>query len=153
MRHRIREQSYLDPELNRQVRAYEAAKGWKHSAFTTVAYERFLAGERGGSDLVLSRLDTLTQRLERLQNTLELFAMAFARYAEAWCRFLPTSLPAPESMQRGDRFYAQLMRAVGDKFSAGRRLSGEVFPATGELVPPRPGSGAGGNGGGKGPGR
>jgi hypothetical protein len=146
MRHRIREQSYVDPELNRQVRAYEAARGWNHSAFTTVAYERFLGGERGGADLILSRLDTLTQRLERLQNTLDLFAMAFARYAEAWCRFLPISLPAPDSMQRGDRFYAQLMRAVADKFRAGRRLSGEVFPATGELVPPRPGSGGGGKG-------
>lgn len=153
MRHRIREQSYLDPVLNRQVRAYEAAKGWTHSAFTAAAYKRFLAAERGGADLVLSRLDTLTQRLERLQNTVDLSAMAFARYVEAWCRFLPTSLPAPDSMQRGDRLYAQLMRAVGDKFAAGRRLSGEVFPTTGEPVPPRPGSGAGVGGGGKGPGR
>lgn len=143
MRHRVREQSYLDPELNRQVRAYEAAKGWTHSAFTTAAYERLLAAERGGADLVLSRLDTLIQRFERLQNTVDLFAMAFARFVEAWCRFLPTSLPAPDSVQRGDRSYAKLMREVGDNFSAGRRFSGEVFPATGEPVPPRPGSGVG----------
>ena len=153
MRHRIREQSYVDPELNQQVRAFEAAKGWTHSAFTAAAYKRFLAAERGGADLVLSRLDTLTQRLERLQNTVDLSAMAFARYVEAWCRFLPTSLPAPDSVQRGDRSYAKLMREVGDKFSAGRRLSGEVFPAADVPVPPRPGSGAGGSGGGKRPGR
>ena len=35
MRHRIREQSYVDPELLKQVRAYEAAMGCTHSAFTT----------------------------------------------------------------------------------------------------------------------
>ena len=93
MRHRIREQSYVDPELLKQVRAYEAAKGWTHSAFTKEAYERFLAAERGDADLVGSRLDTLTQRLERHQNTLELLAMTFARYAEVWCRFLPTDIP------------------------------------------------------------
>ncbi len=40
MRHRIREQSYVDPELLQQVRAYEAAKGGTHSAFTKEAYER-----------------------------------------------------------------------------------------------------------------
>ena len=47
MRHRIREQSYVDPELNRQVRAYEPQDGWTHSAFTREAYENFLAAERG----------------------------------------------------------------------------------------------------------
>ena len=37
MRHLIREQSYIDHELNRQVQAYEAKMGWKHSAFTREA--------------------------------------------------------------------------------------------------------------------
>ena len=151
MRRRIREQSYVDPELLQQVRAYEAAKGWTHSAFTKEAYERFLSGERGDADLVGSRLDTLTQRLERHQNTLELLAMTFARYAELWCRFLPADAQTPESVQRGESWYARLMRGAGNNFRAGRRLIGEVFPATGDSVPPRPGSGLGGSG--KGPGR
>ena len=42
MRHRVREQSYVDPELLKKVQAYEAAMGWTHSAFTKEAYERFL---------------------------------------------------------------------------------------------------------------
>ena len=154
MRHRIREQSYVDPELLKQVRAYEAAMGCTHSAFTTEAYERLLATERGAADVVGSRLDTLTQRLERHQNTLELLAMAFARYTEVWCRFLPTQPQTPESVQRGEKLCSELLRGAGRKFSAGRRFSGEVFPATGEHVPPRPGSGAvGGGDSGKGPGR
>ena len=107
MRRKTREQSYVDPELLKQVKAYRAAKGWTHTAFTKAAYERFLAGERGDVDLVRSRLDTLTQRLERHQNTLELFAMTFARYAELWCRFLPTDPQTPESVQRGEKLYAR----------------------------------------------
>lgn len=154
MRHRIREQSYVDPELLKQVRAYEAAMGCTHSAFTTEAYERFLATERGDADVVGSRLDTLTRRLERHQNTLELLAMTFARYAEVWCRFLPMQPQTPESAQRGEKLYTELLRGVGRKFTAGRRFTGEVFAATGDQVPPRPGSGAvGGGDGGKGPGR
>ena len=77
MRHKVREQSYVHPELRKKVQAYASARGWTRSAFTKEAYERFLAGERGDVDLVGSRLDTLTQRLERLQSTLELLAMTF----------------------------------------------------------------------------
>ena len=146
MRHKIREQSYLDPELLKQVKAYEAAKGWKHNAFTKEAYERFLASERGNADVVGSRLDTLTQRLERHQHTLELLAMTFARYAELWCRYLPAEPPAPESAQRAEHLYGRLMQGAGSRFRAGRRLSGEVFPAAADKIPPRPGSGAGGKG-------
>jgi hypothetical protein len=154
MRHRIREQSYVDPELLKQVRAYEAAMGCTHSAFTTEAYERLLATERGAADVVGSRLDALTQRLERYQNTVELLAMTFARYTEVWCRFLPTQTQTPESLQRAEKLYGELLRGAGRKFSAGRRFSGEVFPPTGDRVPPRPGSGAvGGTDSGKGPGR
>ena len=154
MRHKIREQSYLDPELLKQVKAYEAAKGWKHNAFTKEAYERFLASERGNADVVGSRLDILTQRLERHQYTLELLAMTFAHYTELWCRFLPSQPPTPESVQRAEKLYSDLLRGAGRKFSAGRRFSGEVFPPTGDRVPPRPGSGAVGvSDSGKGPGR
>ena len=154
MRHKVREQSYVHPELRKKVQAYASARGWTRSAFTKEAYERFLAGERGDVDLVGSRLDTLTQRLERLQNTLELLAMAFAHYTELWCRFLPTQPPTPESVQRGEKLYGELLRGAGRKFSAGRRFSGEVFPPTGDRVPPRPGSGAVGvSDSGKGPGR
>jgi hypothetical protein len=152
MRHKIREQSYVDPELLKQVQAYEAAKGCTHTAFTKEAYERFLATERGDADIVGSRLDTLTQRLERNQHTLDLLAMTFARFAEVWCRYLPAEPQTPESVQRGEHLYGRLMRGAADKFRAGRRLIGEVFPATGDRVPPRPGSGpVGGSGGGKGP--
>lgn len=154
MRHKVREQSYVNPELQKQVQAYASAKGWTRSAFTKEAYERFLAGERGAADVVGSRLDALTQRLERHQNTLELLAMAFAHYTELWCRFLPTQTPTPESVQRAEKLYSQLLRGAGRKFSAGRRFSGEVFPPTGDREPPRPGSGAvGGTDSGKGPGR
>jgi hypothetical protein len=154
MRHRIREQSYVDPELLKQVRAYEAAMGCTHSAFTTEAYERLLATERGAADVIGARLDALAQRLDRHQNTLELFAMAFAHYTELWCRFLPPQPPTPESLQRAEKLYSQLLRGAARKFSAGRRFSGEVFPPTGDRVPPRPGSGpVGGTDSGKGPGR
>lgn len=154
MRHKVREQSYVDPELLKQVRTYEAAQGCTHSAFTKAAYERFLASERGDGELVGARLDTLTQRLERHQNTLELLAMTFARYAEVWCLFLPAISQTPESARRAEGLYRELMRGVGSKFRAGRRLSGEVFPATGDHAPPRPGSAAvDGGAGGKGSGR
>lgn len=154
MRRKIREQSYLDPELLKQVKAYEAAMGWRHNAFTKKAYERYLAGERGNAELVGSRLDTLTQRLERCQYTLELLAMTFARFAEVWCRYLPTEPQTPEAVRRGEHLYGRLMHGAANKFRAGRRLSGEVFPATDDHVPPRPGSGTvGGGGSGKGPGR
>ena len=141
MRHKIREQSYVDPELLAQVRAYEAAKGWRHSAFTKEAYKRFLAGERGNPDLVVRRLDVLTQGLERFHTTLELLGMTLALHAKLWCRSLPASPSTPDSSQRGDTLYGDLMRGVASKFRAGRRLNGEVFPANGDDLPPRPGSG------------
>jgi hypothetical protein len=151
MRHKIREQSYVDPELLAQVRAYEAAKGWTHSAFTKEAYKRFLAVERGNPDLVVRRLDVLTQGLERFHTTLELLGMTLALHAKLWCRSLPASPSTPDSSQRGDTLYGDLMRGVASKFRAGRRLNGEVFPANGDDLPPRPGSGVVA-GSGKGPG-
>jgi hypothetical protein len=151
MRHKIREQSYVDPELLAQVWAYEAAKGWTHSAFTKEAYKRFLAGERGNPDLVVRRLDVLTQGLERFHTTLELLGMTLALHAKLWCRSLPASPSTPDSSQRGDTLYGDLMRGVASKFRAGRRLNGEVFPANGDDLPPRPGSGVVA-GSGKGPG-
>lgn len=143
MRNKIREQSYVDPELLKQVQTYEAAKGWTHSAFTKEAYERFLAAERGDLDLVVRRLDVLTQTLERFHTTLELLAMTLALYAKLWCRSLSASPNTPDAAQRGDRLYGELMRGVASRFRAGRRLSGEVFASTGDDLPSRPGSGAG----------
>ena len=154
MRHKIREQSYVDPELRKKVQAYESARGGRAARSRKRHMSASWPGERGDVDLVGSRLDTLTQRLERHQNTLELFAMTFAHYTELWCRFLPTQPPTPESVQRAEKLYSELLRGAGRKFSAGRRFSGEVFPPTGDRVPPRPGSGAvGGSDSGKGPGR
>ena len=143
MRRRIREQSYVDPDLLQRARAYEAARGWTHSAFTNAAYQKFLDGQRGDPDLVLRRLDGLTQGLERFHTTVELLAMTLALYTKLWCRSLPPSPITPEASQWGDSLYADLMRAVANKFRAGRRLSGEVFPSSGDDISPRPGSGAG----------
>jgi hypothetical protein len=147
MRLRIREQSYVAPDLLHQVHAYEAARGWTHSAFTTEAYKRFLASERGNPDLVVRRLDVLTQGLERFHTTLELLGMTLALHAKLWCRSLSASPNTPDSSQRGDTVYGELMRGVASKFRAGRRLNGEVFPANGDDLPPRPGSGVGAGGG------
>jgi hypothetical protein len=151
MRHKVREQSYLDPDLLRQAKAYAAAKHWKHSAFTAAAYRKLFEVEGGSNrDLVVRRLDVLTQQTERLQSSLEILGMTFALYAEVWCRSLPASPGTPDASQRAEKVYGEFMRGVATRFNAGRRLKGEVFPSTGEL-PPRPGSGAtGGSGKGEG---
>lgn len=141
MRYRIREQSYIDAELNRQVRAYAAAKGWTHSAFTREAYKRLLNGDRGDPDLVIRRLDTLGRGFDGLQNTLELVGVTVALYAKLCLRHLQLSASTQDSPQRGDSLYGELMRGVATKFRAGRRLQGEVFPPSGDELPPRPGSG------------
>jgi hypothetical protein len=147
MRHKVREQSYVDPDLLRKAQAYAAAKRWKHSAFTTEAYKKFFEVEGGSNrDLVIRRLDLLTQQTERLQSSLEILGMTFALYAEVWCRSLPASPGTPDASQRAEKVYGEFMRGVATRFNAGRRLQGEVFPAASD-VPPRPGSGATGGGG------
>ena len=151
MRHLVREQSYIDPELNRQVQAYEAKMGWKHSAFTREAYQKLLAADRGDRDLVMRRLDALVRGMEAIQGTLELMGMTVAFLARICFRHLDLSTSTPDSVQTGESSYRELLRAIGSNFKAGRRLSGEIFPASVDNVPPRPGSGAGG--GWKGPGR
>ena len=111
-----------------EVWAYEAAKGWTHSAFTKEAYKRFLAVERGNPDLVVRRLDVLTQGLERFHTTLELLGMTLALHAKLWCRsLLPRPIPPDSSQRGGHGVYGELMRGVASKFRAGRRLNGEVF--------------------------
>jgi len=69
------------------VRAYAAARGWTHSAFTTPAYKRFLDGDRGDRDLVVRCLTSWRKGLERFLATLELLGMTFALYAKVWFGF------------------------------------------------------------------
>jgi hypothetical protein len=98
MRHQIREQSYIDAELNRQVRAYEAKMGWKHSAFTREAYQKLLEADRGERDLVIRRLDVLVRGMEAIQGTLELMGMTVAFLARICFRHLDISNSTPDSV-------------------------------------------------------
>lgn len=148
MRHKVREQSYLDPDLLRKARAYEAAQGWTHSAFTDVAYKSLLETDAAEPELVVRRLDSLTEAIGDLRHTVEVLSLAFGRFTKFWCFFLPPPSEDPEARQRGLKTYREFRRDVADRFSAGRRLMGEIFGVNSNVDsrPSAPADGGGGRG-------
>ncbi len=65
MRNRVRRQSYVDRDLERQARAYAAGNGLTDSAVTEAALSKFLKGDGPDGALVLGRLDAFTSVMPR----------------------------------------------------------------------------------------
>jgi hypothetical protein len=146
MRNRVRRQSYVDRDLERQARAYAAGHGLTDSAVTEAALSKFLKGDGPDSALVLGRLDAFTSALDKVQHDLDVLAAAFGRYTKYWFFSAPTPVRSTEARQQAEATYRDFLRSVSAQLAAGVRLAGEVYRA-GSSLPPRPGTRGGGDGG------
>jgi hypothetical protein len=125
MRHRIRIQPYISPDLHRKLRAHALAQAVTDSAVTEAALRDYL--ERGivEEDLVVRRLDGVTHAVAQLQHDVDVLSQAVC--LSVW-RSYQTSLPAqtPEGARRAEASYETFLSTISSRLAAGTRLSGDV---------------------------
>ena len=67
MRHRIRIQPYLSPEVHQKLRAYTSTRRLTESGVAEEALAQYLARDQVEEALVVRRLDALTQSVKGVQ--------------------------------------------------------------------------------------
>ena len=125
MRRRTRIQPYVSAETQRKLRAYADAHTLSESAVAEAAILEFV--DHGGldEDLVLRRLDAVSQGLAQLQHDTDItsHALAFlARYA-----FLAApKAPAPEAQRNAESLYDIFLDSIARRLQAGTRMEHEI---------------------------
>ena len=82
MRHRIRIQPYLSPEVHRKLRAYASNQHVTESAVAEKALAEYLARDQVEEALVVRRMDTLTQSVKDVQREQEVLVQAVVHVAK-----------------------------------------------------------------------
>ena len=98
MRHRIRIQPYVTPEIHRKLRAYSAANDLTDSAVAEAALGDFLEPDGVDEALIMRRLDGVAQVLAQLQHDLAVVSQAVADLART-----PFTAAASDAVTRGDQ--------------------------------------------------
>ena len=96
MRHRIRIQPYISPEVHQKVRAYAAARTLTESAVTEAALSEYCERDQIESSLVERRLDAVVHAIAQVQHDVNVVAQAlavFARYS-----FSDAPIPTPDPL-------------------------------------------------------
>ena len=125
MRHRVRIQPYISPELCRKLRAYSAARELTDSAVTEAALSEYLGREDVEEALVLRRFDGVTQGIARLQRDVDILSQTFGTFVR-FMLFAPPADRSREAGQRAQNLFAQLLAQVSRDIDAGVRLTGLV---------------------------
>jgi hypothetical protein len=128
-RHRIRIQPYLSPQAHQKLRAYTRTKSLTESAVVDAAVSEYMDRDGVKQDLIVRRLDELTNGLTVVRHEVGVVGMALANLAV----YLFHSLPAGGQQARAaaEGRYKQLLEWTGKQIRAGIRLSGEVGRASG----------------------
>jgi len=148
MRHRARMQPWVPLGVRRRVRAYCVTHNVTESALATDALVQYMDGDGVDEELVVRRLDGLTQAVGKIQHDLDVLGVAFGGFTWRW--FISGQAPTAEGQQRASSTYWDYLRQAYEQISKGVRLTRQVLQA-GSSPPPRPGArkdGDGGKGGG-----
>ena len=136
MRHRIRIQPYLSPEVHRKLRAYASNQRWTESAVAEKALAEYLARDQVEEALVVRRLDALTQSVKGVQRDQEVLAQTVVHLAKFLFRIAAGS--APDAKAQAERRYQKLVAKVAEEVKAGVSLTGDVRRVSSSTAPPAP---------------
>ena len=139
MRHRIRIQPYVTPEIHRKLRAYSAANDLTDSAVAEAALGDFLEPDGVDEALIMRRLDGIAQVLAQLQHDLAVVSQAVGIIARE-SFFAPRPTVTKETRHQADRIYRAFLERISRQLSAGVTLAGEVRRAS--ASPSQPSSGS-----------
>ena len=136
MRHRVRIQPYLSPEVHQKLRAYASNQRWTESAVAEKALAEYLARDQVEEALVVRRLDALTQSVKDVQREQQVLAQAVVHVAKFLFRIAAGS--APDAKAQAERRYEKLVADVAEELKAGESLTGDVRRAGSLAEPPTP---------------
>jgi hypothetical protein len=143
MRTRTRMQPWVPHELRKQTKAYCVTHGVSESALTAAALVQYMNGNRVDEELVVRRLDGLTQAVAQIKHDLDVLSVAFSGYA--WRSFVSAETPTREGQQRATSTYWEFLRQAYEQISRGVRFPRQVLQA-GSSAPSEPDGGKDGDG-------
>ena len=128
MRHAIRIQPYLAPDLFRKLRAYAGARSLTVSAVISAALSEYLERDEVDDALIVRRLDGVTDVVGQLKRDLETLAVGFGTFA--WRSFLRASTAADGTVvSQAETQYEHFLNQVAEQLRKGVRFTRQVFPA------------------------
>ena len=136
MRHRIRIQPYLSPEVHKKLRDHASSHHVTESGVAEEALVQYLARGQVEEALVVRRLDALTQSVKGVQREQEVLAQAVVHVAKFLFRLAAGS--APDAKAYAERRYEKLVAKVAEELKAGVSLTGDVRRASLFAAPPTP---------------
>jgi hypothetical protein len=136
MRHRVRIQPYLSPEVHQKLRDYASSHHVTESGVAEEALVQYLGREQAEAALVVRRLDALTQSVKGVQREQEVLAQAVVHVAKLLFRIAAGS--APDAKAQAERRYEKLVAKVAEELKAGLSLTGDVRRAGLFAAPPTP---------------
>jgi hypothetical protein len=125
MRHRTRIQPYVSDDTHRKLRAYSAAHALTESAVAEAAIREFVDRQPIDEDLVLRRLDAVSQSLAELRHDIDMISHTLTHVARFAFYTSPTTV-APDAARRMEDLYETLLSYVGQRLQVGARLEHEV---------------------------
>lgn len=140
MRHRVRIQPYISPDLHRQLRLYTVARNLSDSAVAEAALAEYLGRAVPDEGVVLTRLQALSEGMARLQYDVDVQGQAFAAFVRYVFQALPPET-SPEARQRAQRVFEHLAAVVCRDLDGGLRLTGQIERArSSRSTPQTPGT-------------
>lgn len=133
MRHRVRIQPYIAPDLRRRLAAYSAAQDVTESAVMEAALAKYLEPDAGDEGLVVRRLDSLVQVLDRIEERLDVVAEAVGRFVRFSFQLTPERISG-EAKTRGDGLYQAFLAKVSTALGTGTTFVAAVRRA--RFAPP-----------------
>jgi hypothetical protein len=127
MKDHIRIQPYVPRELDSKLRAHCAAANLTASAVVTEALLQYMKRDDVDRDLILRRIDGISQPLAKLQHDLDVLARTFATFANFACSFVPA--PASGSRERGNVLFNMILANVSRQLDSGMTLWGDLVRA------------------------
>lgn len=128
MRHAIRVQPYLAPDLFQKLRAYAAAQSLTVSAVVSAALVEYFERNDVEDVLVLRRLDNVAQAVEQLRRDLDALGIGFGRFVRFLLLTAQPRMPDEQTVKRGEDLFQAFLDRVGEQYRAGVNFTRQVFP-------------------------
>jgi hypothetical protein len=131
MRRRNRIQPYVSDDTHRKLRAYATAQALTESAVAEAAIREFVDRQPIDEDLVLRRLDAVSQSLAELRHDIDIVSHTLA-HAARFVFYLAPATVVPNAARRSEELYEVLLSYVGQQLQVGARLEHEIRRAIGK---------------------
>jgi hypothetical protein len=125
MRRRIRIQPYVSPETQRKLRAFASAQALSESSVAEAAILEFVDRNPIDEDLVLRRLDGLSQSVAQVQRDTDITSHALSFLARYTFLAAPQTLTA-EAKRNAEELYETFLSAIARQLQAGTRMENEI---------------------------